>query len=252
MEMVAQGYEITGEALRSLPAGNGDPSGPQSRHIPTTFVIDGAGDEATMRSDVTVVGVGDGAEHARLHERRRGARHDGPGRTDTLPPECPPVACHSVSASDEDGIDGRGPARWKVASECSSRNQDETYDSIRRRVERTDPKRGRTSSRGSARRRYQVRTPHLPRRGLDVYARRCASLRSTAPLVPAGCRSLATAVRPSTRSRRRCQRRRERALSPTRHPPNGVHSGRSVTLTYRSVFRYARAASRSTGAESWS
>lgn len=140
MEMVAQGYEITGEALRSLPAGNGDPSGPQSRHIPTTFVIDGAGDEATMRSDVTVVGVGDGAEHARLHERRRGARHDGPGRTDTLPPECPPVACHSVSAPDEDGIDGRGPARWKVASECSSRNQDETYDSIRRRVERTDPK----------------------------------------------------------------------------------------------------------------
>ena len=63
MEMVAQGYEITGDTLRSLPAGNGDRSGPQSRHIPTTFVIDGAGDEATMHSYVTVVGTG---EQARL------------------------------------------------------------------------------------------------------------------------------------------------------------------------------------------
>ena len=32
----------------------------------------------------------------------------------------------------------------------------------------------------------------------------------------------------------------------------GVHSGSSVTSTYRSVFKYARAASRSTGAVSWS
>ena len=31
-----------------------------------------------------------------------------------------------------------------------------------------------------------------------------------------------------------------------------VHSGSSVTATYRSVFRYARAASRTTGAVSWS
>ena len=58
MDMVAQGYEIEGDALRSL-ARDGDPSG--SRHIPSTFVIDGAGDEATMRSYVTVVGTRGGA-----------------------------------------------------------------------------------------------------------------------------------------------------------------------------------------------
>ena len=58
MDMVAQGYEIEGDALRSL-ARAGEPSG--SRHIPSTFVIAGAGDEATMRSYVTVVSTGDPA-----------------------------------------------------------------------------------------------------------------------------------------------------------------------------------------------
>lgn len=58
MEMVAQGYDIEGDALRSL-ARDGEPSG--SRHMPSTFVIDGAGDEATMRSYVTVVSTGDPA-----------------------------------------------------------------------------------------------------------------------------------------------------------------------------------------------
>ena len=39
MEMEAQGYNITGDALWSLPSGNVDRSAPQSRHMPTTFVI---------------------------------------------------------------------------------------------------------------------------------------------------------------------------------------------------------------------
>ncbi len=62
MELVSQGIEITGEALRTMGAGNADASGPQSRHIPTTFVIEGAGDEATMRSYVSVVGAGKAAK----------------------------------------------------------------------------------------------------------------------------------------------------------------------------------------------
>ena len=81
MQMVAQGYEITGDALRSLPAGNGDRSGPPSRHIPTTFVIDGAGDEATMHSYVTVVGTGEQASlvfQGRYEDRLR--RVDGEWR----------------------------------------------------------------------------------------------------------------------------------------------------------------------------
>ena len=60
MEMVAQGYEIKGDALRSL-ARDGEPS--RARHIPATFVIDGAGDEATMRSYVTVVSTDDPGPH---------------------------------------------------------------------------------------------------------------------------------------------------------------------------------------------
>jgi 3-phenylpropionate/cinnamic acid dioxygenase small subunit len=60
MEMAEQGYQITGDALRALPSGR-DPSQPASRHIPSTFVIEGDGDEATMRSYVTVVRVGDPA-----------------------------------------------------------------------------------------------------------------------------------------------------------------------------------------------
>ncbi len=61
MELVSQGIEITGEALHAMGTGDRDPSGPQSRHTPTTFVIEGAGDEATMRSYVTVVGTGEAA-----------------------------------------------------------------------------------------------------------------------------------------------------------------------------------------------
>ena len=75
MEMVAQGYEIKGETLRSLPR-DGEPS--SGRHIPTTFVIDGAGDEATMRSYVTVVGTDDPARivfQGRYEDRLR--RVDG-------------------------------------------------------------------------------------------------------------------------------------------------------------------------------
>ncbi len=78
MEMVAQGYDIEGDALRSLPR-DGEPSG--SRHIPSTFVIDGAGDEATMRSYVTVVSVGDPARivfQGRYEDRLR--RVDGQWR----------------------------------------------------------------------------------------------------------------------------------------------------------------------------
>ncbi|MYH30298.1 MAG: nuclear transport factor 2 family protein [Acidobacteria bacterium] len=75
MDMVAQGYEIKGEALRSLPR-DGEPS--RGRHIPTTFVIDGAGDEATMRSYVTVVSTDDPARivfQGRYEDRLR--RVDG-------------------------------------------------------------------------------------------------------------------------------------------------------------------------------
>ena len=78
MEMVAQGYEIKGDRLRSLARG-GEPS--RSRHIPATFVIDGAGDEATMRSYVTVVSTGDPARivfRGRYEDRLR--RVDGEWR----------------------------------------------------------------------------------------------------------------------------------------------------------------------------
>ena len=73
MDMVAQGYEIAGERLRSLPAGR-DPDGPGSRHIPSTFVIDGSGDEASMRSYVIVVNTTDPARivfHGRYEDRLR-------------------------------------------------------------------------------------------------------------------------------------------------------------------------------------
>jgi ketosteroid isomerase-like protein len=95
MEMDAQGYDITGDALWSLPSGNVDRSGPQSRHIPTTFIIEGAGDDATMRSYVTVVGTGEGANivfQGRYEDRLR--RVDGRWRiahrkiiTDWIEPE---------------------------------------------------------------------------------------------------------------------------------------------------------------------
>ena len=78
MEMVAQGYDIEGDALRSL-ARDGEPS--RSRHMPSTFVIDGAGDEATMRSYVTVVSTGDPARivfQGRYEDRLR--RVDGKWR----------------------------------------------------------------------------------------------------------------------------------------------------------------------------
>ena len=60
MEMVSQERWITGEALRAL-AAPGD-STPQARHMPSTFVIDGDGDEATMSSYVTVVRCDDPAK----------------------------------------------------------------------------------------------------------------------------------------------------------------------------------------------
>ena len=95
MEMEAQGYNITGDALWSLPSGNVDRSAPQSRHIPTTFVIEGAEDDATMRSYVTVVGTGEGANivfQGRYEDRLR--RVDGRWRiahrkiiTDWIEPE---------------------------------------------------------------------------------------------------------------------------------------------------------------------
>ena len=78
MDMVAQGYTIEGDALRSL-ARDGEPSG--SRHMPSTFVIDGAGDEATMRSYVTVVSTRDPARivfQGRYEDRLR--RVDGKWR----------------------------------------------------------------------------------------------------------------------------------------------------------------------------
>ena len=77
MEMAAQGYSITGDQLRGL-AGNGESRDGGGRHIPTTFVIDGAGDEATMRSYVTVVSTADPARivfQGRYEDRLR--RVDG-------------------------------------------------------------------------------------------------------------------------------------------------------------------------------
>lgn len=59
MEMVTQERWITGDELRALAAA-GD--APQSRHMPSTFVIDGAGDEASMSSYVTVVRCDDPAK----------------------------------------------------------------------------------------------------------------------------------------------------------------------------------------------
>ncbi len=102
LEMVTQGRQISGDVLRSLPAGR-DPARPQSRHIPTTFVIEGDGDEATMRSYVTVVRVGDPARLAfqgRYEDRLR--RVDGAWRiahrtilTDLIDPE----GAHEFSAA---------------------------------------------------------------------------------------------------------------------------------------------------------
>ena len=77
MEMAAQGYDITGEQLRGLGADR-EPAAGGGRHIPTTFVIDGAGDEATMRSYVTVVSTADPARivfQGRYEDRLR--RVDG-------------------------------------------------------------------------------------------------------------------------------------------------------------------------------
>ena len=54
MEMELQELWITGDSLWGLPA-NRDPEAPVSRHQPSTFVIDGDGDQATMSSYVTVV-----------------------------------------------------------------------------------------------------------------------------------------------------------------------------------------------------
>ncbi len=61
MEMVAQGHWITGAALLNVGSGRGG-SRPQSRHMPSTFVIDGDGDEASMSSYVTVVRCDDPAK----------------------------------------------------------------------------------------------------------------------------------------------------------------------------------------------
>ena len=60
MEMVTQERWITGDALRALAAGAGN--APQARHMPSTFVIDGDGDEASMSSYVTVVRCDDPAK----------------------------------------------------------------------------------------------------------------------------------------------------------------------------------------------
>ena len=60
MEMVGQERWITGDALRSLAAPR-DERDSQSRHMPSTFVIDGDGDEASMSSYVTVVRCDDPA-----------------------------------------------------------------------------------------------------------------------------------------------------------------------------------------------
>lgn len=60
MEMVTQERWITGDELRALAApGGGDA---QSRHMPSTFVIEGEGDEASMSSYVTVVRCDDPAK----------------------------------------------------------------------------------------------------------------------------------------------------------------------------------------------
>ena len=58
MEMELQQLWITGDALWRLASGDQDrPDDPVSRHQPSTFVIDGDGDEATMSSYCTVVSV---------------------------------------------------------------------------------------------------------------------------------------------------------------------------------------------------
>ena len=54
MEMELQELWITEDALWSLGSSR-DPGEPVARHQPSTFVIDGDGDEATMSSYVTVV-----------------------------------------------------------------------------------------------------------------------------------------------------------------------------------------------------
>lgn len=75
LEMTAQGYQITGDALRALPSGR-NPSRPASRHVPSAFVIEGDGDDATMRSYVTVVRLGDPASivfQGRYEDRLRRA-----------------------------------------------------------------------------------------------------------------------------------------------------------------------------------
>ncbi len=59
MEMVTQNRWITGDELWSL-SGSRDADGPQGRHMPSTFQIEGEGDNATMRSYVTVMRTGDG------------------------------------------------------------------------------------------------------------------------------------------------------------------------------------------------
>ena len=77
MEMAAQGHNITGDQLRGLGADR-EPREGGGRHIPTTFVIDGAGDDASMRSYVTVVGTADPARivfQGRYEDRLR--RVDG-------------------------------------------------------------------------------------------------------------------------------------------------------------------------------
>ena len=59
MEMELQQLWITGDALWGLASGVTDPADDRvSRHQPSNFVIDGDGDEATMKSYCTVVSGG--------------------------------------------------------------------------------------------------------------------------------------------------------------------------------------------------
>ena len=59
MEMELQELWITGDALWSLASGASDKPGDRvSRHQPSNFVIDGDGDQATMKSYCTVVSAG--------------------------------------------------------------------------------------------------------------------------------------------------------------------------------------------------
>ena len=58
MEMELQQLWITGDALWKLASSDHDrPDDPVSRHQPSNFVIDGAGDEATMSSYCMVVSM---------------------------------------------------------------------------------------------------------------------------------------------------------------------------------------------------